>query len=306
MSFNHLLDIQPEVALALSQNKAVVALESTIISHGMPYPKNVETARAVEQTVQNSGAVPATIAILNGKLKIGLSHEDLELLGKTGYDVVKCSRRDLPFIVTQKKHGATTVAATMIIAEMAGIKVFATGGIGGVHRGANETMDISADLQELAQTNVAVVSAGAKAILDLGLTLEYLETHGVPVIGYQTNIFPAFYTSQSDFKVDYNIKTPLKIAQILYNKWLMQLNGGVLIANPIPKQFEMNNQIIQQAIRKSIEEAEQQNITGKKITPFLLSRIEQITNGKSLKSNIQLVLNNAKLASEIAVELSKL
>lgn len=305
MSFNHLLDIQPEVAYALSENKAVVALESTIISHGMPYPKNVETARSVEQTIRDNGATPATIAILNGKLKVGLNSEDLELLGKTGYDVVKCSRRDLPFIVTQGKHGATTVAATMIIAEMAGIKVFATGGIGGVHRGAAETMDISADLQELAQTNVAVVSAGAKSILDLGLTLEYLETHGVPVIGYQTNTLPAFYTSQSDFKVDYNIETPAEIAQILYNKWIMKLNGGVLIANPIPKEFEMNNQIIQKAIQEAIVEAEQQHIIGKKITPFLLSRIEQITKGESLKSNIQLVLNNARLASKIAVELSK-
>ena len=306
MSFNHLLDIQPEVALALSKNKAVVALESTIISHGMPYPKNVETARAVEQTIRDNGAIPATIAILNGKLKVGLNNEDLELLGKTGYDVIKCSRRDLPFIVAQGKHGATTVAATMIIAEMAGIKIFATGGIGGVHRGAGKTMDISADLQELAQTNVAVISAGAKAILDLGLTLEYLETHGVPVIGYQTNILPAFYTSQSDFKVDYNIETPAEIAQTLHNKWLMNLKGGVLIANPIPKEFEMNNQIIQKAIQEAITEAEQKNITGKEITPFLLSRIEQITKGKSLKSNIQLVLNNARLASKISVEFAKL
>jgi len=305
MSFNHLLEIEPEVALALSTNKAVVALESTIISHGMPYPKNVKTAKAVEQTVRDNGAIPATIAILNGKLKVGLNEVDLELLGKTGYDVIKCSRRDLPFVVTQGKHGATTVAATMIIAKMAGIKIFATGGIGGVHRGATQTFDISADLQELAQTNVAVISAGAKSILDLGLTLEYLETHGVPVIGYQTNIFPAFYTSQSDFKVDYNIQTPSEIAQILYNKWLMKLNGGVLIANPIPKQFEMNNQIIQQVIQQSIKEAAKQNITGKNITPFLLSRIEQITEGESLKSNIQLVLNNAKLASQIAVELAK-
>lgn len=305
MSLNHLLDLHPEVALALSENRAVVALESTIISHGMPYPKNVETARAVEQTVRGNGAIPATIAILNGRLKVGLNNDDLELLGKTGYDVVKCSRRDLPFVVTQKKHGATTVAATMIIAEMAGIKVFATGGIGGVHRGATETMDISADLQELAQTNVAVISAGAKAILDLGLTLEYLETHGVPVIGYQTKVFPAFYSSQSDFMVDYKIDTPTEIAQTLYNKWLMKLNGGVLIANPIPRQFEMSNQIIQEAITQSIIEAKQQSISGKKITPFLLSRIEQITQGESLNSNIQLVLNNAKLASKIAVELAK-
>lgn len=306
MSFSHILEVQPEVAVALSKNEAVVALESTIISHGMPYPKNVRTARAVEQTVRDFGAVPATIAILDGKIKVGLNNQDLELLGKTGYDVIKCSRRDLPFVVTQGKHGATTVAATMIIAEMAGIKVFATGGIGGVHRGATETMDISADLQELAQTNVAVVSAGAKAILDLGLTLEYLETHGVPVIGYQTNIFPAFYTSQSDFKVDYNIETPVEIAQILYNKWLMKLNGGVLIANPIPKEFEMKNQIIQKVVEQSIVEAKLKNIKGKEITPFLLSRIEQITEGESLKSNIQLVLNNARLASKIAVELATL
>ena len=306
MSFNNSLDIQPEVATALLNNHPVVALESTIISHGMPYPKNIETAKMVEQVVRNNGAIPATIAILNGRLKVGLSNEELDLLGKTGYDVIKCSRRDLPFVITQGKHGATTVAATMIIAEMAGIKVFATGGIGGVHRGAAETMDISADLQELARTNVAVVSAGAKAILDLGLTLEYLETYGVPVIGYKTNIFPAFYTSQSDFNVDYNIETPEEIAKTLYNKWLMKLNGGVLIANPIPKAFEMNNQIIQKAIKKAISEAEERNIAGKEITPFLLSRIEQITKGESLKSNIQLVLNNAQLASQIAVALAEL
>lgn len=299
------LDIQPEVANALKANQPVVALESTIISHGMPYPQNVETARAVENAVRESGAIPATIAIIHGRLKAGLSDKDLELLGKTGLEVTKCSRRDLPFVVAQGKHGATTVAATMIIAAMAGIKIFATGGIGGVHRGATETMDVSADLQELAQTNVAVISAGAKAILDLGLTLEYLETQGVPVIGYQTDVFPAFYTSTSDFGVDYRLDNPKDIAKALYVKWQLGLNGGALIANPIPKRFEMDNLTIQKAVEQAIKESEQQNIMGKAITPFLLSRIEQITGGKSLKSNIQLVLNNARLAADIAVEFSR-
>jgi len=298
------LDIQPEIEAALKANKAVVALESTIISHGMPYPQNVETARLVEKVIRDKGAIPATIAIINGRFKVGLTDEDLELLGKAGLTVTKCSRRDLPFVVAQGKHGATTVAATMIIAAMAGIKIFATGGIGGVHRDATETMDISADLQELAQTNVAVISAGAKAILDLGLTLEYLETQGVPVIGYQTDSFPAFYVSKSDFGVDYRLDDAESIAKVLHLKWQMQLNGGVLIANPIPKSYEMDNLVIQQAVEKSIEEARIQGISGKAITPFLLSRIEQITKGNSLKSNIQLVLNNAKLAAEIAISLS--
>ncbi len=304
---NHLfLDIHLEVEEALANNQAVVALESTIISHGMPYPQNVETAKKVEQTIRTTGAIPATIAILNGRMKVGLSEEDLELLGKTGLKVIKCSRRDLPFIVAQKKHGATTVAATMIIAAMAGVKVFATGGIGGVHRGAAESMDISADLQELANTNVAVVSAGAKAILDLGLTLEYLETQGVPVVGYQTDEFPAFYTRSSGFGVDYRLDTPKAIAEALQTKWEIGLNGGVLVANPIPKKDELDNLIAHQAIERAIQEANEQGITGKAITPFLLSRIEQLTKGTSLKSNIQLVLNNAKLAGQIAVEMTHL
>ena len=297
------LDIQPEVKIALNNNRAVVALESTIIAHGMPYPQNVKTAKLVEQTIRSTGAIPATIAIINGRMKVGLSNEDLELLGRSGSEVTKCSRRDLPFIIAQKQHGATTVAATMIIAEMANIRIFATGGIGGVHRGAAETMDISADLQELAQTNVAVISAGAKAILDIGLTLEYLETQGVPVIGYQTDTFPVFYLRSSEFSVDYRLNTPKEIARALDLKWKLGLKGGVLIANPIPEKDEMDNLIIQEAIQEAIQEGNEQNISGKRITPFLLSRIEQITQGASLKSNIQLVLNNAKLAGEIAVEL---
>lgn len=300
-----MLDIHPEVAQALAAKKAVVALESTIISHGMPYPQNVETAKKVEAVIRKNGAIPATIAILNGRIKVGLSESDLDFLGKTGFGVIKCSRRDLPFIIAQKKHGATTVAATMIIAEMAKIPVFATGGIGGVHRGAAVSMDISADLQELAQTSVAVVSAGAKSILDLGLTLEYLETMGVPVIGYQTDDFPAFYVRKSGFKVDYRLDNAENIAQILHTKWgFLDLRGGVLVANPVPRANEMDNLIIQKAIEQAIIEAKDQQITGKEITPFLLARIKDITGGESLKSNIQLVLNNARLASEIAVKLA--
>lgn len=294
------LDIQPEVAQALANNQPVVALESTIISHGMPYPRNVETALLVEETIREQGAVPATIAIIEGRLKVGLSKEEIEYLGKAGTAVTKVSRRDIPFMVAGKKDGATTVAATMILAEMAGVKVFATGGIGGVHRGAQETFDISADLQELANTDVAVVCAGAKSILDLALTREYLETQGVPVIGYQTESLPAFYTRESEHSVDYRLDTVQDIAMALKAKWEMSLEGGVVVANPIPKEYAMPVEVITNAIDTALAEAEEQGIAGKESTPFLLARVCELTGGNSLDSNIQLVLNNARLGAAIA------
>lgn len=303
--FNQYLDILPEVALALQNNQPVVALESTIISHGMPYPQNVEMANEVENIIRSHGAIPATIAILNGRLKVGLTSSELELLA-TSKDIIKASRRDLAFLVSQKQHGATTVASTMIIAALAGIKVFATGGIGGVHRGAETSFDISADLLELANTNVAVVCAGAKSILDIGLTLEYLETHGVPVIGYQTKELPAFYTSKSGFEVDYKLDTPIEIAQALKTKWDLNLNGGVVVANPIPKEYEMDASVINNVIAQALEQQDQLGIKGKESTPFLLSKVKELTEGDSLSSNIQLVYNNAHLAAKIAVEYSKL
>ncbi|MBD1558950.1 pseudouridine-5'-phosphate glycosidase [Vibrio sp. S9_S30] len=297
------LDVTPEVAQALKSGQPVVALESTIISHGMPYPQNVETALKVEQTVRDNGAIPATIAILKGRLKVGMSQEEIEYLGKAGQNVIKTSRRDIPFIVAKGEDGATTVASTMILAAMAGIKVFATGGIGGVHRGAETTFDVSADLQELANTNVAVVCAGAKSILDIGLTLEYLETHGVPVIGYQTETLPAFYTRDSEFKVDYRLDSPAQIATALKAKWDLGLNGGAVIANPIPEQYAMNKAEIDQVIASAIEEMDAKGIKGKDSTPFLLAKVAEKTAGNSLASNIQLVFNNAKLAAEVAVNL---
>ncbi len=300
--YNDYLDIHPEVAEALAQNRPVVALESTIISHGMPYPQNVETALKVSNTVRESGAIPATIAIIHGRLKVGLEPSEIELLGKAGLSVTKVSRRDIPFVVASGAHGATTVAATMILAEMAGVKVFATGGIGGVHRGAQTSFDVSADLQELAQTRVAVVCAGAKSILDLGLTLEYLETHGVPVIGYQTDSLPAFYTQTSDFNVDYRLDSAQAIADVLKAKQQLGLKGGAVIANPIPNEYAMPQQEIDAAIHQALSEAEQQGIHGKESTPFLLARVCELTGGDSLASNIQLVLNNARLASAIAIE----
>ncbi|MCG6794785.1 pseudouridine-5'-phosphate glycosidase [Geobacillus sp. YHL] len=300
---NDFLVFSEEVAQAKAEKKPIVALESTIISHGMPYPENVQTAKAVEQIIRDRGAVPATIAILNGKIKIGLTEDELEQLG-TSRDVEKVSRRDLPYVVAMKKHGATTVAGTMICAEMAGIRVFATGGIGGVHRGAEQTMDISADLQELARTNVAVVCAGAKSILDLGLTLEYLETHGVPVIGYQTDVLPAFYSRTSPFRVDYRLDSVEEIAQFLETKWKLGLNGGVVIANPVPKEEELEESYITAIIEQALKEAEKQHITGKSVTPFLLDRVKTLTGGKSLQANIALVKNNAALAADLARELS--
>ncbi len=300
------LEVSEEVKHALENNIPVVALESTIISHGMPYPQNVETALKVESIVRENGCVPATTAIINGKLKAGLSKEEIELLGKEGLKVSKVSRRDIPYIVANKLNGASTVATTMIIASLAGIKIFATGGIGGVHRGAETTMDISADLQELANTNVAVVCAGAKSILDLGLTLEYLETNGVPVLGNQTKELPAFYTRKSGFELDYAINSPAEFANVLKSKWDLGLNGGVVIANPIPEEYSMDYDVISKAINEAVEEAEKLEIHGKQTTPFLLDKIQKITAGKSLEANIQLVFNNVRLATQIATELSKL
>lgn len=294
------LDIHPEVAAALAAGRPVVALESTIISHGMPYPQNVATALQVEAEVRAHGAVPATIAIIDGRLKAGLSHEEIELLGKRGREVVKVSRRDLPFIVATRQTGATTVASTMIIAAMAGIRVFATGGIGGVHRGAQQSFDISADLQELAQTPVTVVCAGAKSILDLGLTLEYLETHGVPVIGFQTSTLPAFFTRESSFRVDYRLDHPADIAAVMQAKWQLELKGGMVVANPIPPEYAMPADKIDSAINQALQEADAQGISGKESTPFLLARVCELTGGNSLAANIQLVLNNARLAAAIA------
>lgn len=298
------MEIKPEIEVALRNNKPVVALESTIIAHGMPYPQNVETARTVEEIVRQNGAIPATIGILDGIIKVGLSAEELEKMGNSK-DVAKVSRRDLPIIIAGKHNGATTVASTMIIAGMAGIRVFVTGGIGGVHREAQQTFDISADLTELANTNVAVVCAGAKSVLDIGLTLEYLETHGVPVIGYQTDEFPAFYTRNSGFKVLYRVENAAELASIIKTKWELNLKGGIVVANPIPEEFAMDPVLISQSIEKALEKARLLGITGKETTPFLLAEIKNITGGKSLESNIQLVFNNAKVGAEIAVELSR-
>ena len=297
---NKYLSISPEVQQALNERRPVVALESTIISHGMPYPQNVETALRVEQTIRDNGAVPATIAIIGGKLKAGCTADEIEYLGRKGREVIKASRRDLPVLVARGADGATTVTTTMIIAAMAGIKVFATGGIGGVHRGAETTMDISADLEELAQTPVMVICAGAKSILDLGLTLEYLETKGVPVIGFGTDELPAFYTRHSGFKVDYRIDSPEELAAAFRAKLEMGLHGGMLVTNPIPEEYSMPADVINRAIDQAIADANRQGIHGKETTPFLLARVKDLTGGDSLAANIQLVLNNARLAARTA------
>ena len=297
---NQYLDISPEVKTALDAGKPVVALESTIISHGMPYPKNVETALLVEQTIRENGAVPATIAVIGGRLKAGLSREEIEYLGRTGRGVAKASRRDLPALVARKADGATTVATTMIIAHMAGIGIFATGGIGGVHRGAEVTMDSSADLEELAQTPVMVVCAGAKSILDLGLTLEYLETKGVPVIGYGTEELPAFYTRQSGFGVDYRVDSPEELAAMFQTQRALGYRGGMLVTNPIPAEYAMDKALIDAAIEQALCDAKAQGIHGKETTPFLLARVVELTGGDSLESNIRLVLNNAMVAAQTA------
>jgi pseudouridine-5'-phosphate glycosidase len=300
---NDALDIAPEVAEALISSQPVVALESTIISHGMPYPKNVETAAAVEQAVREVGAVPATIAVSGGRLKVGLSADEIERLGNLGPKVIKCSRRDLPFVLARKEDGATTVAATMIIAAMAGIRVFATGGIGGVHRGVEETMDISADLEELARTSVAVVCAGIKSVLDIGRTLEYLETAGVPVVGYQTDTLPAFYSRSSGFPVDYRVDNAADAAAAMQIKWSMGLQGGLLIAVPIPEEHALDRDEIDGVIDEAIAEMRRQGITGKDTTPFLLARTAERTGGRSLEANIQLVINNARVAARIAMQI---
>ncbi len=302
---NKYVSVSPEVQQALQQGKPVVALESTIISHGMPYPQNVQTALKVEQTIRDNGAVPATIAIIGGKLKAGCTPDEIEYLGKKGHAVTKASRRDLPVLIARGEDGATTVTTTMIIAAMAGIKVFATGGIGGVHRGAEKTMDISADLEELAHTPVMVICAGAKSILDLGLTLEYLETHGVPVIGYQTSELPAFYTRQSGFKVDYQLNSPKELADAFRAKLELGLEGGMLVTNPIPEEYSMPADIINKAIDEAVAESVRLGIHGKESTPFLLAKIKDLTGGDSLAANIQLVLNNARLAAQTAAELAK-
>lgn len=300
---NSYLSISNEVRHALDNNLPIVALESTIISHGMPYPQNVKTALTAEKIIRENGAIPATIAIIKGKLKVGLEKEEIDYLGKQGLKVIKASRRDIPYLISQGLDGATTVAATMIIAAMAGIKVFATGGIGGVHRGAEHTFDISADLEELSQTNVAVVCAGAKSILDLPKTLEYLETKGVPVIGFKTDVLPAFYTSKSPYKVSLHLDDPVDISKLLKIKWELGLKGGAVIANPIPIEYEMDEKVINQAIEDAIMEMESKNITGKETTPFLLSKIKELTGGDSLSSNIKLVYNNCRLAASIAKNL---
>ncbi len=299
------LDVLPEIQSAINNGKAVVALESTIISHGMPYPRNIETARQVEEVVRSQGAIPATIAILKGRLKVGLTPQELEYLGKEN-SILKVSRRDLPYVVAKKLDGATTVASTMIISQLAGVKVFVTGGIGGVHRGAAETFDISADLTELAQTNVAVVCAGVKSILDIGSTLEYLETQGVPVFGYKTSEFPAFYTRSSGFNVDHKFESTREIAEAIKAKWELKLNGGIVIGNPIPEKYEMAPGKIDQVINQALDEAKQQQIRGKNITPFLLARIVELTGSESLDANIHLVLNNAAVGARLSKDLADL
>ena len=303
---NRYLDVAPEVSAALQQGKPVVALESTIISHGMPYPKNVETALLVEQTIRSNGAVPATIAVIGGRLKAGLSRDEIEYLGKTGRGVAKASRRDLPALVARGADGATTVATTMIIANMAGIRIFATGGIGGVHRGAETTMDISADLEELAHTPVMVVCAGAKSILDLGLTLEYLETKGVPVIGYGTDELPAFYTRRSGFGVDYRVDSPEELAAFYAAQRGLDYPGGMLVTNPIPEEYAMDKDVIDAAIEQALASAKADGIHGKETTPYLLAKVVELTGGESLESNIKLVLNNAAVAARTAACLAAL
>jgi pseudouridine-5'-phosphate glycosidase len=300
---NKYLSLSKEVQNAIENKKPIVALESTIISHGMPYPQNVKTALQCEAIIRELGCVPATIAIIKGKLKVGLEPEEIDYLGKKGHDVIKTSRRDIPYIVSAGLDGATTVSATMFVASLANIKVFATGGIGGVHRGAETSFDISADLDEFAQTNVAVVCAGAKSILDLGKTMEYLETKGVPVIGYQTDVLPAFFTSKSEHKVNLRLNKPEEIANLLNAKWELGLKGGVVIANPIPKEYEMDESLINNAIQTALDEMNNLHIIGKETTPYLLAKVTEITGGNSLASNIQLVFNNCKLASLIAKNL---
>lgn len=299
MNLDNYIDISPEILHAIKKKLPIVALESTIISHGMPYPKNIETAIMVEETVRANDAIPATIAIIKGRIKVGLTRDEIDFLA-TNDEVQKVSRRDLAVAVAQKTSGSTTVASTMIIASLAKIAVFATGGIGGVHRGAENTLDVSADLEELSKTNVCVVCAGAKAILDIGLTLEYLETKGVPVIGYKTSDLPAFYSTKSGFKVDYRIDSAADIAQILKTKWDLSIDGGVLVTIPIPHEFELTLDVMNKAINEAITQADSENIIGKDITPYLLSKVNELTHGESLEANMKLIKNNAALAAKIA------
>ena len=302
---NKYLDIKPEVKEALENRRAVVALESTIISHGMPYPENLEVAKECERIVYEAGAVPATLAILDGRIKIGLNDEELHYLA-TSKDIYKCSRRDIPYIISRGKNGAATVAATMIMADLAGIRFFATGGVGGVHRNAENTMDISADLTELQTTNVCVVSAGVKSILDINLTLEYLETLGIPVVAFGQDEFPAFYTRESGFKAPLRLDTPKEIAEMMETKWALGLSGGAIVGTPIPEEHQMPRGEIDEAINTALQNAEKKGIKGKEITPYLLDSIKEITSGRSLKANMALVYNNAKLAADIAVEYAKI
>ncbi|MDX2382150.1 MAG: pseudouridine-5'-phosphate glycosidase [Acidimicrobiia bacterium] len=295
------LDISTPVSRALQEGQAVVAFESTIITHGMPYPRNVETALAAEKAVTERGAVPATTAIIDGRLRVGLTASEIDSLGQSGDIAIKASRRDLPFVISQHAVGGTTVASTMMLAAMAGIEVFATGGIGGVHRGAGETFDVSADLQELARTDVVVVCAGIKSILDLGLTLEYFETHGVPVVGFGTDTLPAFFSRDSDFGVDYRIDHADGVAEVMAVRRELGIHGGIVVANPIPSEYSMDRAVIDAAIEAALADAEAQNIVGKATTPFLLARIVELTGSASLDANIQLVLNNARVAADIAV-----
>lgn len=304
MNLKDYLHVAPEVATALKKNKPVVALESTILSHGMPYPDNIAFAQTVEELVRAEGAVPATTAVIDGVLKVGLSSDEVRRMCK-GDGVAKTSRRDLPILVATGATGATTVATTMILCSLAGIRVFATGGIGGVHRGAEKTMDISADLQELRQSSVAVVCAGAKMILDIGLTLEYLETMGVPVLGLDTDDFPAFYCRKSGFGVDYNAKTPEDAAAVLKAKWNLGLKGGVLIGNPVPEQYALDFDEMSAVIDRALHSAQEAGVRGKDITPYLLAHIVEFTQGQALKTNMQLAYNNARMASRIAVALSR-
>ena len=297
-------DVKEEVKDALAEKKPIVALESTIISHGMPYPENIISAKRSEAIIREAGGIPATIAIINGRIKIGLTENDLDHMGKDS-GITKASRRDMAMILSRGIDGATTVATTMLCADLAGIRVFATGGIGGVHRKGQVTMDVSADLQELAGTNVGVVCAGAKSILDVGLTLEYLETHGVPVIGYGTDNFPAFYTRESGFKVDYRVDNPAEIARALKVKWDLGLKGGMVIANPIPVEFEMDKDYISGVIDEAVEATEKEGVKGKEITPFVLARLHNKTGDKSLFANKELVYNNVRLAAQIAIEYTK-
>lgn len=303
---NEHLDIAPEVRDALASKRAVVALESTIICHGMPYPRNAETALRVEAAVRDGGAVPATIAILGGRLKVGLDENEIGDLAERGPGIAKTSRRDIPFVVARGEDGATTVAATMIIAAMAGIEVMATGGIGGVHRGVQETMDISADLEELARTNIAVVCAGIKSVLDIGRTLEYLETVGVPVVGFGTDTVPAFYARSSGFPVDYRVDDPAEAARAIRAKFSLGLDGAMIIGNPVPEADALAAEEIDGVIEAAIEEMNERGVTGKDTTPFLLARIAEKTGGRSLEANIALILNNARVAAEIAAACSAL